>query len=64
MSETKNFKKLNLKSNDFRICTEILIKANKNFRCKEIFSKESKREYGTSKVNKIYDGLKINAKYF
>ena len=59
ISETEKFKKLKLTSNDFRICTEILIKAYKSFSCKEIFSKERKREYGTSKVNKISDGLKL-----
>tara|TARA_Y100000294_G_scaffold156495_1_gene157406 strand:- start:1313 stop:1984 length:672 start_codon:yes stop_codon:yes gene_type:complete len=59
ISKTETFKKLNLKSKDFTICTEILIKAYQNFKCKEIFSQEKKREYGTSKVNKILDGLKI-----
>ena len=64
MAETKNFKKLDLSSHDFRICTEILIKANKEFICKEIFSKESKREFGASKVNKINDGLKLMQNIF
>jgi len=59
ISETEKFKKLKLTSYDFRICTEILIKAHKIFLCKEIFSKERKREFGTSKVNKILDGLKL-----
>ena len=64
LSETKNFKNLNLVSNDFNICTELLIKANKYFSCKEIFSRERKREYGVSKVNKIYDGLKFTLNIF
>lgn len=59
LSKTENFKALELESKDFRICTEILIKANKNYKCKEIFSKEKRREFGASKVNKILDGLKL-----
>jgi len=59
LSKTENFKSLKLDSLDFRICTEILIKAHNNFKCKEIFSGEKKREHGVSKVNKILDGLKF-----
>ena len=51
--------KLNLQQGDFTICTELLIKSYKNFKCKEILSKERKRLYGISKVNKIIDGVKI-----
>lgn len=64
MAETKKFKKLNLISLDFRICTEILIKANKNYMCKEIFSREARREFGVSKVNKVMDGLKLMQNIF
>jgi len=59
LSRTDNYKFLKLDSLDFRICTEILIKAHKNFRCVEVFSKEKKRQHGESKVNKILDGLKF-----
>jgi len=55
----ENVSKLNLKQGDFTICTELLIKSYKNFKCKEILSKERKRLYGISKVNKIFDGVKI-----
>ncbi len=55
----ENVNKLNLQQGDFTICTELLIKSYKNFRCKEILSKERKRLYGISKVNKIIDGVKI-----
>lgn len=59
LSETKKFKSLNLKENDFGICTEILIKAYRKYKCVEIFSKERKRRFGVSKVNKFSDGLKL-----
>ena len=55
----ENINKLNLKQGDFSICTEFLIKSYKNFKCKEILSKERKRLYGKSKVNKYFDGAKI-----
>ena len=55
----ENVSKLNLKQGDFTICTELLIKSYKNFKCKEILSKERKRLYGISKVNKFFDGVKI-----
>ncbi len=55
----ENVHKLNLKQGDFSICTEFLIKSYKNFKSKEILSKERKRLYGKSKVNKIFDGVKI-----
>ena len=31
----------------------------KNYICKEIFSREARREFGVSKVNKVMDGLKL-----
>ena len=49
----------NLKRKDFTICTEFLVKCYRNFKCKEILSKERKRLYGSSKVNKFLDGLKV-----
>ena len=55
----ENVIKLNLQQGDFTICTELLIKSYKNFKCKEVLSKERKRLYGISKVNKIFDGVKI-----
>ena len=57
--KSSSLKKLNLKEKNFKICTEILIKANLNFKCKEIFSKEFKRIHGESKVNRVIDGFKI-----
>ena len=59
LAETKKWKSLKLKEQDFKICTEILIKANNAFICKEVFSKERKRKYGVSKVNKIQDGVNL-----
>ena len=50
---------LNLRSNDFEICTEILLKCYINFKCTEILSLERKRKFGKSKVNAVYDGFKI-----
>ena len=55
----ENVNKLDLQQGDFTICTELLIKSYKNFKCKEVLSKERKRLYGISKVNKIFDGVKI-----
>ena len=59
MTKTEHLRSINCKMIDFRICIEILINAYKNFNCVEIFSKEKKRIFGESKVNKIFDGLKI-----
>ena len=59
MTKTENLRSINCKMFDFRICIEILINAYKNFNCIEIFSKEKKRIFGESKVNKFLDGLKI-----
>ena len=59
MTKTSNLRSINCRMYDFRICIEILIKAYKKFKCTEIFSKEKKRLYGESKVNKILDGFKI-----
>ena len=41
------------------ICTEFLIKSYRDFKCKEILSKERKRLSGVSKVNKVFEGIKI-----
>jgi len=59
LGETKKWRSLKLKEQDFRICTEILIKANNRFKCVEVFSKERKRKFGVSKVNKIQDGINL-----
>ena len=59
LGKKENVNNLNLKQGDFTICTEFLIKSYKNFKCKEILSKERKRLYGISKVNKLFDGVKI-----
>ena len=59
MAKTENLRQINCKMFDFRICIEILIHAYRNFNCIEVFSKEKKRIFGESKVNKFLDGLKI-----
>ncbi len=53
LGRSESIKQLNLNQKDYSICTEFLIKAYKNFKCFEILSKERKRLYGKSKVNKI-----------
>lgn len=57
--KTECFQKLNLKEKDFKICTEILIKAHTFFKCREIFSYEAPRLHGETKVNRLLDGFKI-----
>jgi len=60
LGKTSSFKKLNLKSFDFRLCVEIPIKAkyhNMNYSC--ISSYERERIGGKKKVNPIKDGLLI-----
>ena len=60
LGRTSSFKKLDLKSYDFRICVEIPIKAkilNMEYSC--IPSHERERIGGKKKVNAIKDGLLI-----
>ena len=59
LGKKENIKKLDLKQQDMTICTEFLIKSYRNFKCKEILPKERKRLSGVSKVNKVFEGLKI-----
>ena len=59
LGKKENVANLELKKQDFTICTEFLIKSYKNFKCKEILSKERKRLSGVSKVNKVFEGIKI-----
>ena len=59
MGKKENIEKLDLKQQDFRFCTEFLIKCYRNFNCREILSKERKRFAGVSKVNKILDEIKL-----
>ena len=59
VGKKENIEKLDLKQQDFRFCTEFLIKCYRNFNCREILSKERKRFAGASKVNKILDGIKL-----
>lgn len=55
------FKKLNLKSYDFRICIELPAKVQKNnYYYKELGIKERKRFAGIKKVNEIKDGFLIS----
>ena len=59
VGKRENISKLNLKQQDFTFCTEFLIKCYRDFNCKEVLSKERKRFSGVSKVNKIFDGMKL-----
>ena len=60
MGKTKSFKKLNIKSNDFRFCVELPIKmqiSNMKYKC--IPSYEHKRIAGEKKVSAFKDGFLI-----
>ena len=60
LGKTSSFKKLNLKSFDFRLCVEIPIKAkhhNMKYSC--LSSYERERVGGKKKVNAVKDGLLI-----
>ena len=59
VGKRENVTKLDLKQQDFRFCTEFLITCYRDFNCKEVLSKERKRYSGVSKVNKIFDGMKL-----
>ena len=60
MGRTNSFKKLNIKSSDFRFCVELPIKMHlKHMRYLNIASKEKKRIAGFKKVNAIKDGFLI-----
>lgn len=54
-----SFNQLNVKEQDFKICTELLIKAHTGFKTAEIFSHESQRLHGVTKVNRLKDGFLI-----
>ena len=64
VGKKENVSKLNLKQQDLRFCTEFLIKCYKDFNCKEVLSQERKRYSGVSKVNKIFDGIKLLTNIF
>lgn len=60
IGKTASFKRLNLKSHDFRLCVEIPIKAKKlNLNYKSLPCYERKRIAGFKKVNEIKDGFLI-----
>ncbi len=60
MGETNKFRKLKLKSSDFRICVEIPIKIKiNNFKYNSIPSFERKRLGGIKKVKEFKDGFLI-----
>jgi hypothetical protein len=60
LAKTEKIKKLNLKSNDFRLCVEIPIKAKKNnLKITDSSSYERKRYSGKKKVNEFKDGFLI-----
>jgi len=54
LGKKEMIKNLYLNQTDYSICTELIIKAYKNFKCSEILSKERKRLHGKSKVNKVF----------
>ena len=60
LGKTSKVNKLNLKSNDFRFCVELPIKAIKNkLKISSIESHERSRIGGTKKVNALKDGFMI-----
>ena len=60
MGKTDSFKKLNIKSNDFRFCVELPLKMElAKMKYKTIPSYEKKRIGGKKKVNEFKDGLLI-----
>lgn len=60
LCNTKKFLRLNLKSNDFRLCVELPFKVQiLNYKYTSCPSFEYKRKYGKKKVNEFRDGLLI-----
>ena len=60
LGKTKAFQKLNLSSNDFRLCVELPVKIKENnFQYRSVGSFEEKRLFGSKKVNEFKDGLFI-----
>ena len=60
LCNVKNFKKLQLKESDFRLCIELPLKVeNNHFKYTEIPVRERKRFLGKKKVNELRDGLLI-----
>ncbi len=63
LCNVKNFKKLQLKENDFRLCIELPLKVeNNDFKYTEIPVRERKRFSGKKKVNELKDGFLILVK--
>jgi glycosyltransferase involved in cell wall biosynthesis len=63
LCNVKNFKKLQLKENDFRLCIELPLKVeNNHFKYTEIAVRERKRFSGKKKVNELKDGFLILVK--
>jgi hypothetical protein len=60
LGETKSFKKMNLKSNDYCLCAELPLKAKKlNIKYTSMPCIERKRIAGKKKVKEFSDGIKI-----
>ena len=60
LGKTKSFESLDLRCNDFSLCVEIPIKANRaGMNLIDIPSHERKRIAGEKKVNEFRDGFKI-----
>ena len=63
LCNVKNFKKLQLKESDFRLCIELpLTVKNNHFKYTEIAVRERKRFSGKKKVNELKDGFLILVK--
>ena len=63
LCNVKNFKKLQLKESDFRLCIELPLKVvNNYFKYTEIAVRERKRFSGKKKVNELKDGFLILVK--
>jgi len=63
LCNVKNFKKLQLKESDFRLCIELPLKVeNNHFKYTEIAVRERKRFSGKKKVNELKDGFLILVK--
>jgi glycosyltransferase involved in cell wall biosynthesis len=65
LCNVKNFKKLDLKNNDFRFCIELPYNIKKNnYNYTEISTKERRRFAGKKKVNNFKDGFLILLEIF
>lgn len=60
VAKLETYKELKLSYNDFSLCFEVPAKVHyMHYKYSEVLSKERKRISGVSKVNALFDGLKI-----